>query len=221
MSRVTFMRQSAGLLAFTLIVTACGGGGEDAGPTMPAAEEAATPEQMPAAAESMPQATLAPSVIRIADVGFATPESVLHDTGADVYLVSNVNGAPTEKDGNGFISRVSPDGQVLDLKWIDGTAAGVTLNAPKGLAIDGGRLYVADIDCIRIFDESTGAPAGEVCVEGASFLNDVGTARGGGVLFTDSGLDATGSKATALRPWSRVRISGRRTASSTPLTASS
>ena len=49
----------------------------------------------------------------VADVGFATPESVLHDEAADVYLVSNINGEPLEEDGNGFISRLSPDGDVF------------------------------------------------------------------------------------------------------------
>lgn len=133
--------------------------------------------------------------ITVSDVGFATPESVLHDTAADVYLVSNINGSPLDKDGNGFISRVSPNGEVLDLKWIDGADAGTTLNAPKGMAISGGQLYVTDIDCIRMFNQTTGAPAGEVCVNGASFLNDVTPAQGGGVLFTDTGLDASFSPA--------------------------
>jgi len=35
--------------------------------------------------------------------GFDTPESAVHDPVADVYLVSNVNGAPLAKDGNGYI----------------------------------------------------------------------------------------------------------------------
>ena len=67
----------------------------------------------------------------------------------------------------------------------------MTLNAPKGMAIADGVLYVADIDCIRMFDRSSGAPAGEECVPNASFLNDVAPALDGGVLFTDSGLDPT------------------------------
>jgi hypothetical protein len=152
-------------------ISACGGG-DDAGTSMSAAD-----------AE--------PIDITIGDVGFATPESVLHDEQADVYLVSNINGSPTDKDGNGFISRLSTDGEVLELKWIDGESAGVTLNAPKGMALAGDLLYVADIDCIRMFDRSTVAAAGEECVPGASFLNDVAAAINGGVLFTDSGLDPT------------------------------
>ncbi|MGH2397863.1 MAG: ATP-binding protein, partial [bacterium] len=92
----------------------------------------------------------------IVEGGFQTPESVLYDTRADVYLVSNINGKPTDTDGNGFISRVSPAGKVLALKWIDGTKQGVTLNAPKGTAISGTTLYVADITAVRMFDRSTG-----------------------------------------------------------------
>ena len=67
--------------------------------------------------------------------GFSTPESVLHDDRSDVYLVSNVNGSPTDKDDNGFISRITPEGEIENLKWIDGALGDVTLHAPKGMAI--------------------------------------------------------------------------------------
>jgi hypothetical protein len=114
---------------------------------------------------------------------------VLHDEAADLYLVSNINGSPTDKDGNGFISRVASDGSLEALKWIDGEAPGVTLHAPKGMAIANGNLYVADIDCLRSFDQVSGEPTGEICVDGATFLNDVVAALDGSILFTDSGLD--------------------------------
>lgn len=135
--------------------------------------------------------SMAGEAIAVAGVGFATPESVLHDRAADVYLVSNINGSPAEADGNGFISRLSPDGEVLELKWIDGEAEGVTLSAPKGMAIQDGVLYVTDIDCVRMFDAATGAPAGEVCPEGATFLNDLAPHPEMGVLLTDMGVDAS------------------------------
>src|ERR1041384_2459505 len=69
---------------------------------------------------------------RIVVSGFQAPESVVHDTLLDVYLVSNVGslppgGFPGLLDHNGFISRVSPDG-VLQLKWIQDGVNGVTLN---------------------------------------------------------------------------------------------
>jgi hypothetical protein len=131
--------------------------------------------------------------IEIAGVGFMTPESVLADTIADVYLVSNINGGPADMDDNGFISRVSPEGEVLELKWIDGEHPQMTLNAPKGMAIRGDSLFVADIDCVRIYNRVTGLPAGRICVEGATFLNDVAVGPEGSLFVTDSGLRAGAS----------------------------
>jgi len=119
---------------------------------------------------------------------FRTPESVLYDAAADVYLVSNVNGAATLKDDNGFISRVSPDGHVLALKFIEGGKNGATLNAPKGMGIHGDTLFVADIDELRMFSRTSGAALGSRAVPGATFLNDVDVAPDGAVYFSDSGL---------------------------------
>jgi len=120
--------------------------------------------------------------------GFQTPESVLYDPAADVYLVSNINGNPTATDDNGFISRLRPDGRVASLKWIDGSSAAVTLNAPKGMAISGETLYVTDITAIRMFDRRTGRQKGSVVVPGSTFMNDAAAAPDGSVYFTDSGL---------------------------------
>jgi sugar lactone lactonase YvrE len=128
------------------------------------------------------------TAVTVADVGLRTPESVLHDPTADVYLVSNINGAPLAKDGNGFITRLAPDGSVLDLAWIDGAAEDVTLNAPKGMAIRGDSLFVTDIDVLRIFDRVSGAPLDGWRVDGATFLNDVTVAADGTIYATDSGF---------------------------------
>lgn len=160
------------LILTPLALTACGNADTDEGDLPEIGDEAA------------------PSAARIEVTGFSTPESVLHDAVDDVYLVSNINGEPLAEDGNGFISRVTPDGQVEALRWIDGEAEGVELNAPKGMAVLGDTLYVADIDCVRRFARTTGAPEGSICFQGATFLNDVAVDDNNVLHVTDTGMQA-------------------------------
>jgi hypothetical protein len=126
--------------------------------------------------------------VNITVTGFNRPESVLHDTRRDVYLVSNITGGPRDTDNTGFISRLSPNGQILDLKWIAGGVNGATLNAPKGSTIANGVLYVADIDHLRKFDARTGKPLGSIFFATATFLNDVTSDEHGNVYVTDIGF---------------------------------
>lgn len=114
--------------------------------------------------------------------GFQTPESVKWDSAQDVYFVSNINGAPNAKDGNGFISRVSPDGSLTDSAFIKG------LNAPKGLALVHDTLWVTDIDVVRSFDAKTGAAGATVRIPGAVFLNDIAAAPDGSLYVTDTAV---------------------------------
>lgn len=158
---------------------------EDAGEDAASAEAGATD-----ATDATAGAAADAAPITVADVGFATPESVLHDEEADLYLVSNINGAPLDKDGNGFISRLGPDGQIQTLRWIDGGQEGVTLHAPKGMAIKGDTLFVADIDSVRAFDRTSGAALGGRGVPDASFLNDLAVGDEGVLYVSDTGLGA-------------------------------
>jgi DNA-binding beta-propeller fold protein YncE len=114
--------------------------------------------------------------------GFQTPESVKWDSTQDVYFVSNINGVPNAKDGNGYISRLGPAGMVTDSAFIKG------LNAPKGMALVHDTLWVADIDQVRAFDAHTGAPVATVPVPGAIFLNDIAAAPDGSLYVTDTAV---------------------------------
>ena len=151
----------------------------------------------PPAASGRPAAF--PILTQVAEVrGLSTPESALHDPEQDVYFVSNMNGIPSAKDGNGFISRIGPDGKIVALKFVEGGKNGATLHAPKGMAIVGDTLWVADIDAVRRFDRRTGAPIGVVDAAplGAVFLNDLAVAGDGTLYVSDTGLkyDAQGNR---------------------------
>ena len=111
--------------------------------------------------------------------GFSNPESTLYDSARDVIYVSNVNGAPTDKDGAGHISRISKDGEMQDVEWVSG------LNAPKGLVQFENQLYVSDIDRLVAIDVDTGEISGTWDAEGAKFLNDLAVDENGHVYVSD------------------------------------
>src|SRR5688572_19892797 len=104
--------------------------------------------------------------------GFNTPESALWDAANNRVIVSNIVGDAMQADGNGMLSTVSPDGTMIDAEWVTG------LDAPKGSAIGGNRLYVADLTKLRIVDLASGIYE-TIDVPGAVFLNDVTVADDG------------------------------------------
>src|SRR5207249_6868608 len=76
-----------------------------------------------------PPATGATRVLTVP--GFKTPESVKYDPDLDMYFVTNINGNPSAKDNNGFISRIRPDGTVDSLAFVAGGRGGES-TVPSG-----------------------------------------------------------------------------------------
>lgn len=108
-----------------------------------------------------------------------TVESVLFDEATGTIYVSNIEGQdPLEKDGKGSIGIIDQSGNIINASWVSG------LNAPKGMAILDGKLYVTDIDELVEIDIATATISNKWKVEGAQFLNDV-AAHEGKVYFTD------------------------------------
>ena len=114
--------------------------------------------------------------------GVKTPKSALPVPEGGFAYVSNISGDPTGKDGDGFISKVAlDDGKIIALKWATG------LDAPKGMALANGRLYVADIDQLVEIDAETAKVVARYDAVGAKFLNDVAADSEGRVYTSDSG----------------------------------
>jgi DNA-binding beta-propeller fold protein YncE len=117
------------------------------------------------------------------DTLLRTPESVLYEPIENVLYVSNINGNGAVKDENGFISKVSLEGQILTLQWVTG------LNAPKGMGISGNKLFVADIDRLVMFDLGSGAQLKSYNVAEPVYLNDITIAENGIVYVSDNRND--------------------------------
>ena len=114
---------------------------------------------------------------------FKLPESVIYDKENDVLYVSNMQDDPFKKDKNGFISKVDLDGNILKLKWVKG------LNAPKGLAISKGKLYVGDVDQLVEIDIKKGKVSNKYDAIGAALLNDVAADTKGNIYVSDTFTD--------------------------------
>jgi DNA-binding beta-propeller fold protein YncE len=153
------------LCGFTLLIlAACGPAKEAEAPATPVAAAPATPSL---------------EFLWVLS-GLSNPESVVLSADGKSLYISNVNGEGEAKDGNGFISRVSADGKTTHPDWSTG------FDGPKGIALSGSTLYVADIDQVVAVDAETGAIQSRTPLIGAKFLNDTAIAPDGRVLVADS-----------------------------------
>jgi sugar lactone lactonase YvrE len=122
--------------------------------------------------------------------GLNLPESFLYDPASDSFFISNLgsSGGPSAKDNDGYITRFSGDFKKRIDEWIAGGDE-ISLNAPKGLAVYSGVLFVADIDRLLGFSIKTGNQVLEVNLKnmGAVFLNDVAADDVGNIYVTCTG----------------------------------
>ena len=96
--------------------------------------------------------------------GFESPESAYFDDVRQVWFVSNVSGSTP---GDGFISKVAPNGEVLVRNFATG------LNDPGGQRVDGQTLYVADRTRVVAIDLDHPENVTSIEIPSAGFLNDV------------------------------------------------
>ena len=120
--------------------------------------------------------------------GFGHIESVAYDPKEKVLYTSDFGAGelkPGEKDGKGKITKVSLDGKIIEDGFLP--AKGQTLNKPKGIWIEGGRLWVTDIDSVWEFDLKT-KKSRKLDLPNITFANDV-TVMGGALYVSDNRSD--------------------------------
>ena len=111
--------------------------------------------------------------------GFNMPESVVYDSKRDMYYISNVNGDPFAKDANGSISAILGNGKSVDLDWVTG------LDSPKGLALRGKYLYVADIGELVVIDLEAEKITARYLAPQSRVLNGIAVSETGDVFISD------------------------------------
>ena len=119
------------------------------------------------------------------DNGLDTPESVIHDSVSRVIYASNINSSVSGAswaDNGGYISRLDENGSILEQQWASG------LKAPKGMAVNNYKLYVADLNTISVIDTTTGNIQNTYTApSGADHLNDIVYDQSNDVVYvTDS-----------------------------------
>jgi sugar lactone lactonase YvrE len=163
------------LIAATAVVLSVSCGGSQPPEQAAPAEQPAPPPPVSPTPPAQPPAAKAGWTV----TDMRTPESVYLDEGSGYLYVSQINGNPNEKDGNGRISKLGLDGSVVAADWATG------LNAPKGLRSFGGTLWVSDIDEVIGIDIASAKTTSRIAIEGAKFLNDVAAGADGTIYVSD------------------------------------
>ena len=112
---------------------------------------------------------------------FKVPESVLFNKAANVLYVANIDGKdPWGADGTGSIGKMDADGKNIIVDWVVG------LQAPKGMGLYNGKLYVADLKEIVVINTASGIIENRISVAGAEGLNDISINKKGIIYVSDS-----------------------------------
>ncbi len=110
--------------------------------------------------------------------GLRMPESAIYDKSRDVVYITNYDlyGVP----GQQFISKVSTDGEVIELKWVEG------LVRPLGMVITGDKLYVVERRNVAEIELPSGKILQRLPIPQAGFPNDMAMDKAGNLYVSDS-----------------------------------
>ena len=111
--------------------------------------------------------------------GLINVESIIYDEANEVFYITS--GKEYRPNFEGFISKISKEGKLLELKWVK------WLNRPTGMAIKDSVLYVADISALVAVNTNDGTVLEKYLAPMVdSGLNDVAINEKGEVYVTAS-----------------------------------
>ena len=114
------------------------------------------------------------------DSVFESPESVIYDSFRHVLYVSNIGSWPGHVDNDGFISKLSTSGEIIEHKWV------TDLSSALGMGIVDSNLYVTNVNEVAQIDIPSGQIIKRYTMDSVGFLNDITTDPDGLVYITDS-----------------------------------
>jgi sugar lactone lactonase YvrE len=110
---------------------------------------------------------------------FKIPESVAYDPDRNEYFVSNYDGYNPGR-GSQSISKLGPDGTVIDTDWLTG------LSNPTGITVHDGKLYIVQRKKLSVVNIEKAVIEKNYPRQDAAFLNDVAVSPEGDIFVSDS-----------------------------------
>lgn len=138
--------------------------------------------------------------------GLQHPESVAYD--GEFYYVSNIGlePNPTAEDGDGFITKISADGLIVDRLFLPRRGK---LNAPKGMSVIGKILFVTDINKVYGFTlNKKRKKVFEIEIPESNFLNDLEPLNQHEILVSAPDVDAIFKIDILQKTYTKLNIEG-------------
>lgn len=107
------------------------------------------------------------------------PEAPVFAPDSSFLFLSMVDGHPLQADGKGQIAKIGLDGKIINLDWVTG------LDAPKGMGLYKGKLYIADLTVLAVVDIEKAKVVERIPVEDSRLLHNIYIDADGVVYVSD------------------------------------
>lgn len=116
----------------------------------------------------------------VTDSIFRHPESAVYDDRCQCLYISNMDkDTPVDSLFTDFISKISVNGEVLELKWLSG------MSSPSGLAMHKGLLYAVERNGVAVIDPVEKKIVKRIPIDTKGFLNDITVSEDGRIFVSE------------------------------------